>query len=283
MSKKKQKVDKSASANLDKLAKKQAKRAKKQTVAIRDTRLFNMVDPDFVKMCEAMMYSDIQIYQWQKSRLMKSVYMGVGAAFVGLVLKIVGIDQALMVALGGIGLSVGMYFMSGSAAKGNYEGWKFQRSVAFTRFARLIVPYLYRSVEEGMPMYTVFSNVLERMEDESDKQALRKLMYHHSQRPTDEKPFEEFARRMSPSDFAMIFMQTLFDISQGLTDLEVISALSTQTSRELSETIESISEFKVRKFNMFPTQVTMGGIMPIIMGVSVAIAIDTISNLDISF
>jgi hypothetical protein len=283
MSKKQKKADKKANSNLDKLAKKQAKRAKKQIIAIRDTKLFNMVDPEFVKMCEAMMYSDIQIYQWQKSRLMKSVYMGSTAAVVGLVLKIAGVDQALMVALGGMGLAVGMYFMSGSSAKNNYEGWKFQRSVAFTRFARLIVPYLYRSVEEGMPMYTVFSNVLERMEDESDKQALRKMMYHHSQRPTDEKPFEEFARRMSPSDFAMIFMQTLFDISQGLNDLEVISALSTQTSRELSETIESISEFKVRKFNMFPTQVTMGGIMPIIMGVSVAIAIDTISNLDISF
>jgi hypothetical protein len=170
-----------------------------------------------------------------------------------------------------------IYWAKGHSIIGQYGAWRFQRNIEFTRFARLVVPYLYDTMN-GFSLYSVFDSVAQRMEKEEDKTALQKLMYDMSRSPNDEKPFIDYANTMSGTDFSITFMQTLYDINQGLTDITVVENLSQTVSKQLMEGIEGIVKVKEHKFVFFPTKITMLAFV-LIVGYSVAVIMYSLKDI----
>ena len=57
--------------------------------------------------------------------------------------------------------------------------------------------------------------------------------------------------------FLFLFMTTLYDYQQNTFDSSIIEELGKMASEQLFNGVDEIIEFKLRKFNMFPTKITM--------------------------
>lgn len=222
---------------------------------------------DYLK---AMSVGDREIRKWQKKHLLLS-------ALVVFVFSIVGIAISKPIVIGvGFAFALFFYYQQLLIIRQKFLVYQFEQNLQFSKFARLIIPYLYHTTD-GHGIYQVFSEMLKRTNDETQK-PLRALMIEISESPNDIAPYLSFAKKMSDTDFSVTFMSLLYDISQGQTDSEVVHELAKEASHQLMRTIDDIIEFKKKKFNMFSTKLTMTN-MVLMLGYLASVILEQINKI----
>lgn len=241
------------------------------------------LNPDFwEKMAEDELYyklremgnPDSAIQKYQKNRFFQSLL------FAGLGLIIGIVMNNMLVVGGGAVLGIFMYISRLSSVRKMHNQWKFEREMAFSRFVRLLIPYLKQS-GGNVSLYTTFNKMLGRLDDEDDRESLYMLMGEIGDRPGDIQPFYDFAERSSGSDMAYLIMSTVFDFQESTTDTTVIDELGQMASEQMMDAIDEIIAFKIRRFGMFPTKVVMSSFI-LVVGLAVGIVIDAVSQFDFS-
>ncbi|MBO0481506.1 hypothetical protein [Candidatus Enterococcus courvalinii] len=218
--------------------------------------------------------SNISIIKWQKQRFAKSwIFVGVG-----LVMYLL-LGKEWYYLAGGVATAIGFYVMQAKSINNVYNQFRFERHLQFSKFTRLLIPYL-KQKKDGGNLYGVFAKIVKRLDYDTDKQLLMKLMQDMTDRPNDIQPFIEYAEQTSGTDMSVLFMQTVYDIRQGSADLDVIEELDRLASEELMAGIDSIIDFKSRKFVFYPTKIAMTSF---ILVVGFAVGVLFLNLKDINF
>ncbi|MBT2604958.1 hypothetical protein J7E55_18345 [Bacillus sp. ISL-53] len=210
------------------------------------------------------------IDQFQKKRLLQSLV-------VLIIFMICGLFLSKWFYMGSLIGSVLFFKMKYKKISSKYSTWKFQRHLQFSKFTRLLIPYLKQSKGQ-VSLYSIFNKILQRLEDEQDRNSLYKLMSEMSSKPSDIQPFIEFANRSSGTDMSVLFMSTIFDFQQSTFDTSVIDELGKIASEELISSIDEIINFKLRRFVFFPTKIVMSSFV-IVLGFAIAVLIANLSNM----
>lgn len=217
--------------------------------------------------------SDTFIKNWQLQRILLSVILSVMVSF----LIVFVFKQKLLFSIGGPVVGIIFYILKFVDVNSKYKVYKFNRNLEFSKFARLIVPYL-RQAKNGTGIYQIFNQMVNRMENPIDRKLMQKLMLQITDHPSELWPYIEFANKMSGTDFSITFMTLIFDISQGATDDNIIDDLGKEVSQQLMDIIRDIIEFKQRKFMSFPTMIVAPN-MVLILGYMVSMMIYQFGNL----
>lgn len=212
--------------------------------------------------------SEVAIYNFQKKRLYLSILSVLSA------LVLIMIHQQF-VGLGAIVLAVFMWFQQERKVKKMYQFFQFKKQLNFSKFMRLMIPYL---LQENDSLYSIFNRMYTRIEDQYIKKNLETLMVEMNEYPGVIAPYEQFAQRCSSSETAVLFMTTLFDFQQSSFDSSVIKELGQIASEELFTSIDDIAALKLKRFGMFPTKMTMGSFL-ITMGFIIGLIIDLITQM----
>lgn len=170
-----------------------------------------------------------------------------------------------------------VYKMKYKNIQSKYATWKFQRHLQFSKFTRLLIPYLKKSKGQDS-LYAIFNKILQRTDDEHDRNSLYRLMSEMSSTPNDIQPFTDFANRSSGTDMSVLFMNTIFDFQQSTFDTSVIDELGKIASDELLNGIDEIINFKLRRFIFFPTKIVMSMFI-ILLGFGVAVLVENITSM----
>ncbi|WP_260288387.1 hypothetical protein [Peribacillus aracenensis] len=210
------------------------------------------------------------IDQFQKKRLLQSLVVLV-------IFMICGLFLSKWFYIGSLIGSVLFFKMKYKKISSKYSTWKFQRHLQFSKFTRLLIPYLKQSKGQ-VSLYAIFNKILQRLEDEQDRNSLYKLMSEMSSKPSDIQPFIDFANRSSGTDMSVLFMSTIFDFQQSTFDTSVIDELGKIASEELISNIDEIINFKLRRFVFFPTKIVMSSFV-IVLGFAIAVLIANLSNM----
>lgn len=228
-------------------------------------------EKDLYEKLEEMGNSKKEIDRYQKSRLVQSlvvfVILSIAALFFAEWLFIVAIIASFMV-----------FKMKYRGVKQMHNVWKFHRHLQFSKFTRLLIPYLKQS-EGDVALYSIFNKILQRTEKEEDRASLYKLMTEMTDDPSSIQPFTDFAERSSGSDMSVLFMSTVFDFQQSTHDTTVIDELGQLASEELIGGIDEIIEFKLRRFVFFPTKIVMSSFI-IVIGFAAAVLYFNIQAMD---
>lgn len=249
---------------------------KKARVIKQENKSFwlKLLGESYYKKLREMNNSNISIIKWQKQRFLKSwIFIGVG-----LVMYLL-LGKEWYYLAGGLATAIGFYVMQAKSINSTYNQFRFERHLQFSKFTRLLIPYL-KQKKDGGNLYGVFAKIVKRLDYDTDKQLLMKLMQDMTDRPNDIQPFVEYAEQTSGTDMSVLFMQTVFDIRQGSADLDVIEELDRLASEELMAGIDSIIEFKSRKFVFYPTKIAMTSF---ILVVGFAVGVLFLNLKDINF
>lgn len=206
----------------------------------------------------AMDTSNAYINKWQFNRFMTSAIVAIFSLVAVAVMNLKPIYFG-----GGIVVALLLYLIKGRSVSGYYTRYKFNRNLEFAKFARLIVPLL-KQMKDGVSIYSVFAQILPRLQSPIDRKLLQRLMIQITDRPNDIEPYIEFSRSMSGTDFSLTFMTLLYDVSQGATDDNIIENLGKEVSSQLMDVITDIIEFKKSKFTNFPTKIVAPNMILII-------------------
>lgn len=229
-----------------------------------------LAEKDLYPMLLEMGNTQKRIDEFQKKRITQSFLILV-------VLFLFGLILSKWFYIGGLVGSIVFYKMKHNNIKSKYTTWKFQRHLQFSKFTRLLIPYLKQSKGQ-IALYSIFNKILQRMEDEQDKNSLYKLMSEMSNNPSDIQPFIEFANRSSGTDMSILFMSTIFDFQQSTFDTSVIDELGKISSEELLTGIDEIINFKLRRFVFFPTKIVMSSFV-IVLGFGIAVLVANLSSI----
>lgn len=231
------------------------------------------------KMAEERLYHQLReigdttknIDKFQRKRVMFSLFIGsigiLAGAFIHVWLYLAGPIFGFV-----------FYKMQIKKVDGFYRGWKFQRQLNFSKFTRLVIPYLKAS-GGNVALYTIFNKILQRTEDEADKRSLYQLMGEMGDNPESIEPFTAFAERSSGTDMSHLFMSTIYDFQQSTFDVSVIDELGKMASEDMMNSIDEIIAMKIRRFNMFPTKVVMSSFI-LVVGLGVGLMIENFKDLD---
>ena len=217
--------------------------------------------------------SDKFIKNWQLQRILLSLIISVMVSF----LIVFVFKQKLLFSIGGPVVGIIFYILKFVDVNSKYKVYKFNRNLEFSKFARLIVPYL-RQAKNGTGIYQIFSQMVNRMENPIDRQLMQRLMLQITDHPSELWPYIEFANKMSGTDFSITFMTLIYDISQGATDDNIIDDLGKEVSQQLMDIIRDIIEFKQKKFMSFPTMIVAPN-MVLILGYMICMMIYQFGNL----
>lgn len=234
-----------ATAKTKKVISKKAKVSKNRNIWIK-----MLGEPAYLKLRE-MNNSNIAIIKWQKHRFFKSFIFPI----IGLMMYFF-LGKEWYYLVGGVVFAIAFYVMQARTINAVYNQFRFERHLQFSKFTRLLIPYL-KHKKDGGNLYGVFAKIVKRLDYDTDKQLLMKLMQDMSDRPNDIRPFTEYAEQTSGTDMSILFMSTVYDIRQGSADLDVIEELDRLASEELMAGIDSIIDYKCRKFAFYPTKIAM--------------------------
>lgn len=172
------------------------------------------------------------------------------------------------------------YKMQAKKVNNFYNVWKFERQLNFSKFTRLVIPYLKAS-GGNVALYTIFNKILKRTENESDRKSLYQLMGEMGDNPADIQPFIDYAERSSGTDMSHLFMSTIFDFQQSTFDVSVIDELGKMASEDMMSAIDEIVAMKLKRFVMFPTKVVMSSFI-LVAGLGAGLMVDNFKELDFS-
>ncbi|TRZ39365.1 hypothetical protein CEQ21_07330 (plasmid) [Niallia circulans] len=230
-----------------------------------------IAEKDLYPMLQDMGNSTKSIDEFQKKRLIQSF-------MVMLIFFFFGLFFTKWLYLGMLAGTLIFYKQKYQNIRSKYTTWRFQRHLQFSKFTRLLIPYLKQSKGQ-VSLYTVFNKIMQRLEDEQDRNSLYRLMSQMSSKPNDIQPFIEYANRSSGTDMSVLFMSTIFDFQQSTFDTSVIDELGKISSEELINGIDEIIAFKLRRFVFFPTKIVMSSFI-IVVGFAIAILISSLSTLN---
>lgn len=217
-----------------------------EDLVLHETIWHKLAEKDLYKMLKELRYTDKMFIKYQKNRFTKSILFLV----VGIILAF--IQPYLIIA--GIALALIQWTSEYKRVKRFYSNSIFQKQLTFSKFIRMLIPYLLQS---NATLYNVFNKMLFRLEDGYVKNSLENLIIEMNDNPNSEEPFKKFALMASGTDQAVLFMTTLYDYQQNTFDSSVIEELGKMASEQLFNGVDEIIDFKLRKFNMFPTKITM--------------------------
>ena len=249
------------------------KKTKKDPAEVGLTIWEKILEDDVHRMFVEMGDTPKAIGKFQRRRIMFSLFIGLMVMSGGLF-----IHKFLFVVGPLIGFT--MYKLRARGVKRFYNGWKFQRQLNFSKFTRLIIPYLKAS-GGNTALYTIFNKILQRTEDEADRRSLYQLMGEMGDNPTDLQPFTDYAERSSGTDMSHLFMSTIFDFQQSTFDTSVIDELGQLASEDMLNSIDEIINFKLRRFVMFPTKVVMSSFI-LVVGLGAALMLYNFKTIDFS-
>ncbi|CUB18111.1 hypothetical protein BN2127_JRS9_02615 [Bacillus subtilis] len=229
-----------------------------------------IAESNLASMLDEMGYNQDWLISFQKKRLIR-------AFFVLSLGTVIGALFSVWLMLLGPVLAVFVWMIEYQKILTFYKKNQFEKELQFNKFTRMLIPLL---LEKNAKLYVALNKMLKRMEDGQVKQALERLLIGLNDQPNSEEPFQKFAKEASGTDRALLFMTTLFDYQQSSHDTTIISELGQIASKELFEGVRDIVEFKLRKFSMFPTKLTMASFIPVI-GYAAAMLFDTISKISI--
>lgn len=207
-----------------------------------------LLENDIHQQLKEMGNTDNAIYKFQKTRFV----MMIACFMIGLALISSIGPVAILLAFG---LSAFIWLAKHRSVKQMYLRFTFKKQLNFSKFMRLMVPYL---LQEQRSLYSIFNSMHGRLDDPYIRSNLEILMIEINDNPNEVKAFEQFALVCSGTETASLFMSTLFDYQQSSFDVSVIKELGEIASEELFTTIDSIIAFKLKRFGMFPTKITFG-------------------------
>lgn len=231
-----------------------------------------IAERDLYPMLQDMGNNQRKIDEFQKKRIMQSLVVMFIFFFLGLFFS-------KWFYVGMLVGSIFFYKKKYQTIRSKYTTWRFQRHLQFSKFTRLLIPYLKQSKGE-VSLYSIFNKIMQRLEDEQDRNSLYRLMSEMSSKPNDIQPFIDYANRSSGTDMSVLFMSTIFDFQQSTFDTSVIDELGKISSEELINGIDEIIEFKLRRFVFFPTKIVMSSFI-IVVGFAISVLIASISSFNL--
>lgn len=230
-----------------------------------------LAEKDFYTMLIEMGNNRVDIDAYQRNRLLQTVLVFlagvIAAVFIKWWIVIIGIVGAFLV-----------YKRKYSTVKSMHGVWKFNRHLQFSKFTRLLIPYLKQS-QGDVSLYMIFNKILQRTEVEEDRTSLYKLMTEMTDRPNDIEPFVDFANRSSGTDMSVLFMSTVYDYQQSSHNTTVIDELGKISSDELMKGVDEIIEYKLRRFVFFPTKIVMTSFV-LTLGFAIGVVVHSVSGID---
>lgn len=230
-----------------------------------------LAESDLYSMLIEMGNNRIEIDAYQKRRLVQTV-------LVFLLGILIALFTVWWVGIIGLGLAFVLFKKKYSTIKGMHGVWKFNRHLQFSKFTRLLIPYLKQS-QGKVSLYMIFNKILQRTEVEEDRTSLYQLMTEMTDRPNDIQPFVDFANRSSGTDMSVLFMSTVYDFQQSSHDTAVIDELGKIASDELMKGVDEIIEFKLRRFVFFPTKVVMTSFV-LVLGFAVGVVLHNVAQIN---
>lgn len=206
--------------------------------------------------------SNISIKTWSKNNVKSSLITGFACVMSGLTVN-------KLMFIGALILPIYMYVTKLQSANNMFNQWQFERRIQFSKFSRLLIPYLKRTVG-GTSLHYIFGKVAERLDDKQDRDLLNILRKEMSDNPGEVAPFIKYAEQASGTDTSVLFMSTLFDIRQGAVDMSIIDELGQMATAQLMDGINQIIAFKTKKFTFFSTILTFMNLI-IVIGFGVGI------------
>lgn len=242
----------------------------------------NMVDDQLYSQLREMGNGNLSIAKWQKQRILKvGVLTAIGLFYSLSTFQKSGLTTNTYVTLLiSMFLPIFLYFSQKRTIGSVYNRFRFERQMQFSKFCRLLVPYLKQ--KNSRSMYSVFNKIVPRLDYEADRNQLKILMKAMTDTPNSIQPYQEFAKKMSGTDMADSFMTTLFDLTQGVRDTSVVEELGKMASESMMDGIDQIIHFKSKKFVFLPTKIAFAFII-IILGYALAMLLHNIGAVNISF
>lgn len=230
-----------------------------------------MAEPSLYHILREMGNADQSIHRFQRKRVMISLLLALGGALIGFFIHPWAYLSAPV-------LGFGFYKMEKKKIETFYRGWKFERQLNFSKFSRLVIPYLKAS-NGRTALYTIFNKILIRTENKDDRRSLYTLMGEMSDNPQSLAPFTAFAERSSGTDMSHLFMQTIFDFQQSTSDASVIDELGRIAAKDMLSAVDDIIEMKLRRFSMFPTKIVMSSFV-LVVGLGLGLMLHNFKSID---
>jgi hypothetical protein len=227
-----------------------------------------IAEHDLYQMLQEMGLNEERFVKFQKKRFTLSLLM-----FIPFIFFSIFFNKWLFIA--GVGVGVFVWTNEYNRATKFYRNFQFEKQLDFSKFMRMLIPYLLQS---GATLYSVFNRMLGRLDEGHVKRCLERLLIEMNEQPNSEEPFKKFAIDASGTDSAVLFMTTLYDFQQNTFDHSIITELGQMASEELFEGVDDIIAYKLRKFVMYPTKLTMASFL-ITAGYAVAMLTDVVTSI----
>lgn len=219
----------------------------KTTIETNPSIWFRIAERNLYDMCREMGFTDERFVKYQKKRFFRAVLFGIP-------LIIASFFYQWWWALAGLSISGFIWWNEYNRAKKFYGNFNFEKQLQFSKFTRMLIPYL---LQTDATLYSVFTRLLDRLEPGIVKNSLERLLIEMNEYPNSEAPFVRFAKDASGTDSSILFMTTLYDYHQNTFDHSIIMELGQLSSEQLFEGVDEIITYKLRKFSMYPTKLTM--------------------------
>lgn len=217
------------------------------TIEAKPSIWLRVAEHNLYDMCREMGFTEERFIKYQKKRFFRSVLFGFP-------LIIAAFFFQWWWALAGLAISGFLWWNEYNRAKKFYGNFNFEKQLQFSKFTRMLIPYL---LQTDATLYSVFTRLLDRIEPGHVKSSLERLLIEMNEYPNSEVPFLRFAKDASGTDSSILFMTTLYDFQQNTFDHSIIMELGQLSSEQLFEGVDEIITYKLRKFSMYPTKLTM--------------------------
>lgn len=218
-------------------------------------------------MCKEMGFTEERFIKYQKKRFFRAVIFGFPVIVAAFFFQ-------WWWALAGITISGFLWWNEYNRAKKFYGNFNFEKQLQFSKFTRMLIPYL---LQTNSTLYSVFTRLLDRLEEGHVKSSLERLLIEMNEYPNSDTPFVRFAKDASGTDSSILFMTTLYDFQQNTFDHSIIMELGQLSSVQLFKGVDEIIAYKLRKFSMYPTKLTMASFI-ITLGYAICMISEAFSS-----
>lgn len=226
-----------------------------------------IAEHNLYEMCTEMGFTEERFIKYQKKRFFRSILFGFP-------LIVAAFFFQWWWALAGFAITGFLWWNEYNRAKRFYGNFNFEKQLQFSKFTRMLIPYL---LQTEATLYSVFARLLDRLESGHVKDSLERLLIEMNEYPNSEEPFVRFAKSASGTDSSILFMTTLYDFHQNTFDHSIIMELGKLSSEQLFEGVDEIITYKLRKFSMYPTKLTMASFV-ITIGYAVCMILEAFST-----
>lgn len=238
-----------------------------EPIDVKPSFWIRIAEHNLYDMCKEMGFTEERFIKYQKKRFFRSILFGFP-------LIIAAFFFQWWWSIAGIAISVFLWWNEYNRAKKFYGNFNFEKQLQFSKFTRMLIPYL---LQTNTTLYSVFTRLLDRIEGEHVKKSLERLLIEMNEYPNSEVPFVRFAKDASGTDSSILFMTTLYDFQQNTYDTSIIMELGQLSSVQLFEGVDEIITYKLRKFSMYPTKLTMASFV-ITLGYAICMISEAFSS-----